>query len=186
MSPCPAPFKRGKLSANPWQQQSHEDDINHFANKKKRPKKTPDQKKWAPLLIQLINNFSQEVSHVKDIFLQEARITSLEKEVRYLKKEISALQNDSFCVIPINTFAPEPYLLKKELSLLLRNEGGEYIASFIDANLSFGGSSIPEAVENLKNYLLDVYDDLKNTKNAELGSDLLKQKKILSAYIQKK
>ncbi|OGL45950.1 MAG: hypothetical protein A2161_00970 [Candidatus Schekmanbacteria bacterium RBG_13_48_7] len=42
--------------------------------------------------------------------------------------------------IPLQSFEPEPYEIKKPFSVVVRSEDDEYIASFIDANCNSSGA----------------------------------------------
>lgn len=63
-------------------------------------------------------------------------------------------------LIPIQTFAPEPYELKRPILAVVRPYDHEFTATFFDADLTACGESEEEAVKDLAYLILNNYDSL--------------------------
>ena len=87
----------------------------------------------------------------------------------------------------ITTFAPEPFLLLKDIEVVLEPTDGECIASFYDANVSSQGGTPPEAIANLKDLLLSRFDYLdKLPPEKKLGPIPRKQIAVLREFIRRR
>lgn len=99
---------------------------------------------------------------------QMARGLESNQELLRLRAEVAALANDVATLkavrpgltVPVQTFAPEPYDLREPLLVVVRPEGDEFTACFLDANLTAHGDNEAEAVDNLKALILDTLDNL--------------------------
>ena len=90
-------------------------------------------------------------------------------------------------VAHITTFAPEPFLLLKDIEVVLEPTDGECIASFYDANVSSQGGTPPEAIANLKDLLLSRFDYLdKLPPEKKLGPIPRKQIAVLREFIRRR
>ena len=58
--------------------------------------------------------------------------------------------------MPIDTFAPEPYVVLKTILVTVSSVNGEFNAEWFDANIHFSGENEQEAVSNLKGLILDI------------------------------
>ena len=76
-------------------------------------------------------------------------------EIREIKAELT--RRVETIVIPIATLAPEPYELFRAIPVVVQPAGGEFIATFFDANISTAGDTQEEAVANLRSLLLDMF-----------------------------
>lgn len=101
----------------------------------------------------------------------EARLARLEEDV-------------SPWTVRINSFAPEPYGLRKPIPVLLRQVGDEdYEASFLDAGISTSGDTPQEAFDNLKSLILDSLDSLLSLPADRLGRGPSQQLTVLKDFI---
>jgi len=115
---------------------------------------------------------------------QEAvRLEALQKDIADLKGRCELLERLSPILVPIETFAPEPYEVIKPFHVVVRFQDSEYIASFFDANLSASGDTQMEAIVNLKDIITATFDILTNENEKKLGSGPLQQKKVLGEFI---
>jgi hypothetical protein len=69
--------------------------------------------------------------------------------------------------------------LKKAIPVTIRPDGDEFIASFLDANISCGAASIQEAVSDLQSLIADFFDDLEQEPDDKLAPAMLRTKKVL-------
>jgi hypothetical protein len=98
-------------------------------------------------------------------------------------KDDTCLEIDGSVTVPIQTFSPEPFEVLKEIKAVIEESDDEYIASFFDANVSAGGSNQQEAIDNLKENLLNRFDYLGSLPPERLGIGPQKQLAVLREYI---
>jgi hypothetical protein len=72
--------------------------------------------------------------------------------------------------LEIHSFAPEPYRVRKSIPVVVRSYEGEFLASFLGANLNASGETEQEAFEAVKALILDMLDQL--ARPAQLGPKL--------------
>lgn len=94
--------------------------------------------------------------------------------------------NPASLIVPITTFAPEPYEVVKEIKAVVQESDDEYTAGFFDANVHAGGCNQQEAIENLKDLLISRFDYLNSQQTTKLGPALAKQIAVLRECIRKK
>jgi predicted RNase H-like HicB family nuclease len=87
-------------------------------------------------------------------------------------------------IVPIQTFAPEPYSLLKPMSVLIEDSEDGYLASFFDANIGTSGETEQEAFENLKSLVLDIFDSLNREAPERLGPEPARQLAVLRSFIR--
>lgn len=85
----------------------------------------------------------------------------------------------------ITTFAPEPYEVKKPLSISIYSADEQYGASFFDANIHTTGDNEQEAFENIKSLILDMFDGLVSRRIEDLGPGPMHQRDVLQQFIRK-
>ncbi len=115
-----------------------------------------------------------------------ARLKKLEEQVAALTEKVKVLEIRISAVVPITTFAPEPFEPLKEIKAVVEESEDEFIASFHDANVSAGGSNRQEAYENLKDLLLSRFDYLDQMPSAKLGPALQRQIAVLRQFIRRR
>jgi predicted RNase H-like HicB family nuclease len=102
-------------------------------------------------------------------------------EIREIKAELT--RRVETIVIPIATLAPEPYELVRAIPVVVQPAGGEFIASFFDANISTAGDTQEEAVANLRSLLLDMFEYLESEPPEALGPEPTRQLGVLRAFL---
>jgi hypothetical protein len=102
-----------------------------------------------------------------------------------VKKRSKKLSDGQSFIVPIETLAPEPYVLKRPFQVVVQPSDGEYIATLFDANLGMTGDTAEEAVANLKATIIDTFD-LFEENEALLGPEPERQLAILRELIQKR
>lgn len=88
-------------------------------------------------------------------------------------------------IVPITTFAPEPFELRDSLWVVVQPVADGFTATFFDANISTSGDTQQEAVANLKDLILDVFLDLEEEPKDRLGPEPARQLAVLRALIRK-
>ena len=106
------------------------------------------------------------------------------KEIASLRERIGALENSQSLIVPIETFAPEPYELIHSFHVVLQSHEGEYMASFFDANLSTSGETKEEALYNLKDIIIATFNMLREHKKSQLGPGPKRQLEVLLSFIK--
>jgi hypothetical protein len=115
-----------------------------------------------------------------------ARIRAIESDVNELAQQVRKLTDGNCLIVPVTTFAPEPFDVIGEIRVLVERTGSGYLATLFDANIGMVGHTDIEAVDNLKQLVADVYDQLEQAeKNNELGPWPTKQLAVLRSLIKK-
>ena len=110
--------------------------------------------------------------------------------LRYSRNE-TRLSIGVAIVVPINTFAPEPFAPTRPILVsvepFVSEEDGEleYIASLTEANIGASGDTVAEAVKNLKDRLIAKFDMLENMPADRLGKMPRRQLEILKSLIRR-
>jgi predicted RNase H-like HicB family nuclease len=113
---------------------------------------------------------------------EATRLDAIETEVLLLKERVAQVERSAPVCVPIETFAPEPYKVLKPFHVVVQAQEDEYVASFLDANLNASGSTQAEAVSNLKDVILAVFDCL-NEQQARLGPGPARQLGVLTEFV---
>jgi hypothetical protein len=114
------------------------------------------------------------------------RVAGLESKVeQVLRKltELSALRR-SF-LVPIETLEPEPYEILRPLTAVVAEGEGEFEAAIFDLGIFASGDTEEEAIANLKEKLLDTFDQLNELPDTRLGKGPLRQKGLLNKCVCK-
>jgi hypothetical protein len=114
-----------------------------------------------------------------------ARLKKLEEQFELLTEKVNVLGSRCSVIVPITTFAPEPFEPLKEIKTVVEESEDEFIASFYDANVSAEGSNRQEAYDNLKDLLLSRFDYLDKMPPEQLGPALQRQIAVLREFIRR-
>jgi predicted RNase H-like HicB family nuclease len=133
----------------------------------------------------LLETFQEFLKISSEKFRQELKIKMIEREIFILRREINNLKNNQPISIPINTFHPAPYEILKPFYVVLKPDDNEFIAYFPDANISASGSTIDEAVFNIKDMITVTFDLLIDRKKEELGAIPRHQIQVLKHFLKK-
>lgn len=114
-------------------------------------------------------------------------ILSLFGKVAQLGRRVRELEaREQPLVVPINTFAPEPYIPAEKaiLAVVTRVEKG-YVASVHDVNVGASGDTVLEAIENLKEVLVFTLEDLGEEPPGQLSKRAASQLCALQAIMRR-
>jgi predicted RNase H-like HicB family nuclease len=114
------------------------------------------------------------------------RVAGLESKVDQVLKrlgELSALRS-SF-LVPIESLEPEPYEIMRPLTAVVIEAEGGFEASSFDLGIYASGDTEEEAIANLKETLLDTFDQLNELPDTRLGKGPLRQKGLLNKCVRK-
>ena len=113
---------------------------------------------------------------------ERSRLELLEQDLASQSRRLDILeQRATSCQLEIHTFAPEAYRVKKPVPIVVRPHNGEFLASFLDANVNASGDTQQEAYEAVKTLLLDMLDQL--SRQPRLGPKLASRLAVLREFI---
>lgn len=124
------------------------------------------------------------LNRITDDLQINPQVITLEKEIELLKNRITKLEENKSIIVPIETFAPEPYELLKPFHIVLQQDEDEFIASFFEANLGASGDTKKEAIDNLKDIIISTFEILKEHKESQIGPEPFRQLKVLEEFIR--
>ncbi len=118
--------------------------------------------------------------------------TSETSRMDQLERRIAELEDlPEPIIVPINTFAPEPFEPIRTFFVVVepvvgeQDEDHEYIATFVDAEIAASGDTVGDAVLCLKDQLLAKFDMLEQMPQTRLGSRLKRQLVVLQSVIRR-
>lgn len=122
----------------------------------------------------------------------ENRIEVVEKELKALSARLTHVEGlhaktvrQTVCV-PVSTFAPEPFEVIRDFSVVVQPEEDSFVATLFDANISSSGETLEEAVANLKDLILMIVKDFEKEDDHSLGPAMIRQKHALLSLIRRK
>ena len=122
----------------------------------------------------------------------ENRIEIAEKNLKNLSSKLSRIEAlcekalEKSILVAISTFAPEPFELVRDFSIVLQPEEGGYVASLFDANISSSGDTQEEAIANVKDLILMIFKGFEDEDEGDLGPTMIRQKHALLSLIRRK
>lgn len=135
---------------------------------------------WELLAQQAIEKLTQQELSKS---IQDLRLDGIERELRQTMSRLRQMELGRPLLVPVESFAPEPYELVKPFHVVLETSDAEFIATFFDANISASGETDMEALSNLKDMILAVFEALQQEK--DLGPGPSKQLSVLKQFIKK-
>lgn len=138
---------------------------------------------WTASVPDLIKAVSVQFTEKKQL---ELRANLLEIVISEFASRIEKLESSRAIIVPVNTFAPEPYELLKPILVSVQATGDEFEAGWFDANIHTTGENQEEAVGNLKSLILDYFDSYSKEKPERLGIEPKRQFEVLKSFVQRK
>jgi hypothetical protein len=146
------------------------------------PKRPEYGENWEQSVTSSVNNL---VTMIVERKKQDLRFGFLESAIAAAERRIQLLESRQTRIVPIDTFAPEPYILLQPFRVSVQMTGEEFEAGWFDANINSSGINEEEAVTNLKSLILDFYDSLTKEKPENLASGTARQLAVLKTFIRK-
>ena len=87
-------------------------------------------------------------------------------------------------MVPITSFAPEPYDLLRHVVVVVQPTEGGHTSGFFDANIHASGETASEAINNLKSYIGDIFEEFLAIGRERLGPGPSHELTVLQRYIQ--
>jgi hypothetical protein len=97
----------------------------------------------------------------------------------------SHLANAGSFLVPIETFDPEPFELRRPVSVVVRPSGDSYLASLFDANINACGETAQDAVANLRDLILALFIRLRKEPKERLGKVPARQLAVLEGLLRR-
>ena len=138
---------------------------------------------WADSVPALIQNL---VAEVKTKRRQELQYAVIQLAVDGFEKRMQRLESLQTRIIPIDSFAPEPYVVLKPILATVNSVEDEFEAGWFDANIHSGGDNEAAAVRNLKEFILDTFDSLSGKPPEKLGPEPTRQLAVMKQYIERR
>ena len=117
---------------------------------------------------------------------EAGRLETLEREILLLQERVSRLETMAAVCVPIETLAPEPYEVLKPFHAVIQAVEDEYVASFFDANLNASGATQDEALANLKDVIVMVFESLTAHEPDQLGRGPARQLEVLKEFVRRR
>jgi predicted RNase H-like HicB family nuclease len=132
---------------------------------------------WENALEQVFATFAKEQQE------STARMNTLEHDISVLKERLAA--GCQSIIAPVESFDPDPYELDRSIKVLVIPDDGSWVATLIDTNINASGETVQEAVANLKETMIDLYEML-NERKDELGRHPARQFAFLKTVMHRK
>jgi hypothetical protein len=110
-------------------------------------------------------------------------LNQLTDEIKLLKEEFRARPNVSSSLL--NDLNDNKYIVKKPIPIIIEETEEECLARWPEINAFGVGSTISEAILNLKENIIDIYNDFLMRKKSTLGILALNVLEIMKIYIRK-
>jgi hypothetical protein len=135
------------------------------------------------------HSYSQDwMAQVPSLIIKVASEISdrrIELLVKDLQARLQKLEDGRPRIVPINTFAPEPYQLLRPIFVSVKAVEDEFEAGWFDANIHTAGENEEVAVSNLKSLILDYFDSLSQEPDEKLGIEPKRQLLVLKSFIKR-
>ena len=140
------------------------------------------QKSWEDLA----EAVSKLLGRVDESWEALSLVSKLTARVDALEAKLAEVPTSGSIIVPISTFAPEPFDLLAEIKVVVRPCDDEFIASFVDANVNASGCTVVNAVRSLKEMLVTRFDYLDKMPIEKLGPAMIKQIAVLRGFIRRR
>jgi hypothetical protein len=137
---------------------------------------------WADAVPAVIKSM---VTLAQDKKKRELEFNVIQFAINGLEQRIQRLESLQSRIIPIDSFAPEPYTVLKPILITVHSVDGGFSAGWFDANIHFSGDNEDDAIMNIKNLILDFFSTFSNEPLEKLGPEPIRQLAVMKEYIQK-
>lgn len=116
-------------------------------------------------------------SHAAELHLLRSDVTSILTRLESLEQK-QAFQ------VTIQKLPCDELVLKRDIEVVVNGADGSFVASFFDANISASGVTEAEAVANLREMIVEVYDLLSAHEKSALGPGPRSQWDTLQYFVE--
>jgi hypothetical protein len=113
--------------------------------------------------------------------LRDYRVIEIEERLLAVLENVDAGRSD---VVQIDTMGPGLLKLICPFTVVVRQADEEFVAEFVDANLTAYGDTKTEAVWNLKDVVADTFGMLTKLGGDKLGPGPKRQLQVLQQFIK--
>lgn len=112
-------------------------------------------------------------------------LAHLEELVLRVAERVESMQSDTPAPFTtfVNSLGDEELEVRRPIPLTIRRDDDSYIASFVEANISSGGDTLPDAVESAQSLIASFFTDVEKLPDAKLGPKLRHQRQVLMDYV---
>jgi hypothetical protein len=178
---CP-PLKTGPWLTKPWT----EDDFVVFTSHGKAPFRMTDVFLDSGAVIETTSWIPQVRRNVEDA-LTILKVRQLERRLVEVERSSSEIKNVVFnggVILPIGSLAPSDLVVVKTMYFHVREEGGVFLSSFVDANINASGESEMDAVDMLKKRIVKLFKYF-STNESRLGTEPARQLAVLREFVRR-
>ncbi len=122
----------------------------------------------------------------------ENRLREAENTIANLADRVAELEEQSESqIVHIISFAPKPYVVQREVPVLVEPvvsdepEDNEYVARFVEANVGSTGSTLEEAIRNVKDRMISKFEALDAMPSGKLGKAPARQLAVLRSVMKR-
>lgn len=117
-----------------------------------------------------------------------SRLTNLESTIRQIEATVNGIRQDQLdhCVVKqvvLRDLNSQSYQLRAPIEVVIEEYDEEVVASWPEIETFASGNTVGEALADLKNQIVDLYEDLVHSDPESLGKLPLAWKRILSRLI---
>jgi len=98
-----------------------------------------------------------------------------------LEDRVTALEQSPTFTTFIASLGAEEIAVVKPIPVTVRRDEDEYVASFLDANISSGGTTAEEAIANLQSLIADCFDAIDDSEPK--GKSMARQTIVLKEML---
>jgi len=138
---------------------------------------------WTSALSEAVGKLLEAVEERRR---KHAILQGLEERVQELEEKVAEFASRDSLIVPITTFAPEPFEVIREIKSVVQVSDDEFCASFFDANVNAAGCNEAEAIDNLKDLILSRFQFLEAQPPEKLGRALAKQLAVLREFVRRR
>jgi len=138
---------------------------------------------WAEVVPEVITRM---VTLAQEKKKRELEFNLIQFAINGLEQRIQRIESLQTKIIPIDSFAPEPYVVLKPILAVVHSIDEGFEAGWFDANIYFSGGNEEEALSNLKGRILDDFDSFSGKATDKLGPGPTRQLAVMREYIQKR
>jgi hypothetical protein len=114
----------------------------------------------------------------------ELQVASLNQRVKEAEQRIAHLEDGGHPSIAVLTdLDPFEYEVAKPIYVSIEPDGVEYLATFTDACIAASGETQADAIENLKDMIVLLYEDLSEEPEGRLGPSPQHQLAVLKRFL---
>ena len=111
-------------------------------------------------------------------------LNTLRRDVSGLARQVNALKEHTVSTAAtINTLATFALTVKKPIPIIIQGSGEDFIASFLDANISATGDTTQEAFHNLCDILSAKFSLFESLPSNKLGKEPARQLAVMREFI---